>query len=112
MLLERLAGIRTSPLCTCLSRHQSNLKVAVLCTSHNLHHLDAGGLEVDEYGRRSMPSIQYTREGVIVRRLTTGSLMTVCFLYTLGPLNPASPCCRCNTRGTASSYGASPPAAW
>jgi hypothetical protein len=32
----------------------------------------------EEDGPRSMPSVQYTAEGVIVRRLTNGSAMKVC----------------------------------
>jgi hypothetical protein len=65
--------------------------------------------EEEEDGPRSMPSVQYTAEGVIVRRLTTGSAMKVCLSTSFNvhgtqqahsassSTGRASPACPCQT---------------
>ena len=53
-----------------VGERMSNLRTA--------RHLMPPIADEEEAGPRSMPSVQYTAEGVIVRRLTTGSAMKVC----------------------------------
>lgn len=73
---QRKSSVTQAPVCWRLLVLQKRMKCTALKCPWNVH---AGNWEVDEYGRRSMPSLRYTQDGLVVQRLTTGNLMKVVF---------------------------------